>query len=173
MKNSSDATHLRLNAVCDGCERWNKEMTKEHYEKNMHDTVAMERLSSSPYVANLYGNCGVSQIVEYSQGGNVHDFVKRARMGDERFRGVSAVTKLKIAYQLATAVADMHSLESNGGVALLAHNDLCCHQFILVDGIFKLNDFHLSVFLLKHPPSGRPCKFHPTYSKDVSPHCLC
>ena len=153
--------------------RWNKEMTSEHYLKNMHDAVAMERLTNSPYVANVYGNCGVSQLVEYSQGGNVHDFVKRARLGDENFRSVSAVTKLKIAYQLATAVADMHSLESNGGVASLAHNDLCCHQFILVDGIFKLNDFHLSVFLLKHPPSGRPCKFHPAYAMDVSSHSLC
>ena len=134
----------------------------------MHDTIAMERLTQSPYVVNIYANCGTSQLIEYSSGGNIHDFVKRARMGDEKFHSVSPLTKLKIAYQLATAVADTHSLESDGGLHSLAHNDLCCHQFILVDGVFKLNDFHLSVFLLKSPKSGRPCKFRPSYNMHVS-----
>lgn len=95
-------------------------------------------------------------------------FVKRARMGDEKFRTVSALTKLKIAYHLATAVADTHSLESDGGFISLAHNDLCCHQFVLIDGIFKLNDYHLSVFVLKSLQSGQPCKLHPSYDKDGS-----
>ena len=145
-----------------------KDVTAENHAKNMHDTIAMERLTRSPYVANIYASCGTSQLLEYSSGGNIHDFVKRAKMGDERFRSVSTITKLKIAYQLATAVADMHSMDSEGGSHSLAHNDLCCHQFILVDGVFKLNDFHLSIFLLKSPKSGRPCKFRPSFDMDVS-----
>ena len=154
-------------------DRLHKDVTTESLAKTMHDTIAMERLTRSSYVVSIYANCGISQLIEYGSGGNIHDFVKRARLRDEKFRTVSALTKLKIAYQLATAVADTHLMESDGGFNSLAHNDLCCHQFVLIDGVFKLNDFHLSVFLLKSLKSGQPCKFRPSYDEDVSRPYFC
>jgi serine/threonine protein kinase len=129
--------------------------------------MAMERLTASPYVASVFANCGVSQITEYSRGGNIHDLVKRARIEDPNFRDLTPLTKLKIAFQLASAVADLHSFESDG-VTSLAHNDICCHQFILVDGIFKLNDFHLSVFIGKSPNTDEKCKTYPFFADNVS-----
>jgi hypothetical protein len=37
------------------------------------DTVVMERLFSSPFVLDIYGNCGATQLTELSKGGNLHD----------------------------------------------------------------------------------------------------
>ena len=36
----------------------------------------------------------------------------------------------------------MRIFDTNGNVSTV-HSDLLCHQFILVDGMFKFNDFHL------------------------------
>jgi serine/threonine protein kinase len=146
---------------------YHKDITESRILKNGHDTTSLERLTASPYISDIYGNCAVSQLVEYSRGGNLHDVIKRARMGDAEFGNLSPLTKLKIAYQLLAAVADMHSFESDG-VPSLAHNDICCHQFILVDGVFKLNDFHLSVFIEKGKDSHRSCTTDPFYHHSVS-----
>lgn len=102
----------------------------------------MERLTSSPYVASIYGACGTSQIVEYSAHGNLFDWMKLTR---HRQRALpTPVEKLKFAVQIATGVADLHSIDHR--IVSVSHNDVCCHQFILVDGRFQLGDFHLSTF---------------------------
>lgn len=142
-------------------------MTKARILKNSQDATSLERLTASPYVSNVYGNCAVSQLTEYSSGGNLHDVIKRSRLGDSNFHDLSPLTKLKIGYQLITAVADLHSFEANK-VPSLAHNDICCHQFIFVNGIFKLNDFHLSVFIQKDRKTGEPCTSVPFYHESVS-----
>lgn len=109
------------------------------YEAAWKDTIAMERLSASPHVLDMYGNCGVSQLTELATGGNLHAQIKMARTNGDR---MSPETKLRIGYQIAKALADMHSIDGN--VPSLVHNDICCHQFLLVDSVYKLNDFHLS-----------------------------
>ena len=63
---------------------------------------------------------------------------------------MSPENKLRIGFQVATAVGDMHSADGdNNNMPSISHNDLCCHQFILIDGVFKLNDFHLASTLYK------------------------
>ena len=80
----------------------------------------------------------------------------------------------------------MHSLETHpDGLPSMVHNDLCCHQFILVDGIYKLGDFDLTTFLTQTTPAGgsttlrrkhkpdlcqtTPIQFHPDYLKCLAP----
>lgn len=67
--------------------------------------------------------------------------------------------KLRIGYQVAAAVGHMHSFDDDG-IPSLAFNDLCCHQFLLVDGVYKLNDFHLSSVILKDS-EGNACPQEP------------
>lgn len=112
-----------------------REFTESTYRKARRDSLAMERLTFSPYVSNIYAGCGVSHITEYGAGGTVHDLIKLSRQNNGEF--LRPLTKLKIAYQLATAVADMHSFESDK-VASLSHNDICCHQFVLIGGVYVL-----------------------------------
>jgi hypothetical protein len=128
-----------------------------HYELAQKDAIAMEHLSSSPFVTRIYGSCAVSQLVEYSSGGNIHDLIKLARLYPSADK-TTPLTKLKIAYQVASAIADMHDAEKDGVVGM-THNDLCCHQFILIDGIYKLNDFHLATFMERSIENDKPCAY--------------
>ena len=128
---------------------------KDKYESSRIDGMAMERLTSSQYVLSTYGYCGLSQVIEYGEGGSIHDLVKRARL--EGRDNMDPIDKLKVAIQLVTAVADLHGFEKDGK-ASITHNDLCCHQFILVDGVYKLNDFHLSRFLKKNRQTNEVCQ---------------
>ena len=107
----------------------------------------------------------LSQLIEPGLDGSAtHDLIKTTRLRGEDT--LSVVDKLKIAYQLASGVADMHSFEKDGLVSLV-HNDICCHQFIFVDGIYKLNDFHLAHFQTKNKTSNNVCKAYNGYSDHV------
>ena len=97
-----------------------------------------ERLSSSPFVLNIYGNCGVAQVIELGQS-SLHDLMKLARLKGQDT--MSSADKLHINFQLASGVADVHSID--GDVPSFAHNDLDPGQIILVDGVYKVQDFHL------------------------------
>jgi hypothetical protein len=121
--------------------KYSSDFVAIRYDKARIDALTMERLTSSPYVANIYGNCGTSQLVETAEQ-NLHDLFKRKRKGSTV---LTSMQKLKIAFQLSSAVADLHSFD--GATPSMAHMDICCHQFILVQGVYKLNDFHLSTFL--------------------------
>jgi hypothetical protein len=140
------------------------------YEKNKYnpkdymtgwkDTIAMERLSFSPFVLDMYGNCGNSQLTEYAPGLNLYSQIKHAK--DVGRDTMSSISRLKIGYHVASAVADVHSFEREDNMPSLAHNDLCCDQYLLVNGVYKLNDFHLSSAIYKdqdghqcpEPPKG-------------------
>lgn len=130
----------------------------EEYERSRMDSMTMERLTKSPYVVSLYGYCGVSQVTEYASGGSLYDLI-------ERFRGkqnhpplrMSPIDKLRIAIQIITAVADLHSFESDG-IASVTHNDLDPEQYVFVDGVYKLNDFHYSYFLEKNQYTDKVCE---------------
>jgi hypothetical protein len=143
------------------------------YRMAIKDSLALSKLSSSSFVVNIYGSCALAQLVEHSSGGNIHDLLKRSRRfrnfhvgpspddvdehhsheHDPNFRLISPFDRVKIAYHVATAVADMHSLEEHPyGLPSMAHNDLCCHQFMLIDGIYKLGDFDWATMLTQTKP---------------------
>lgn len=65
--------------------------------------------------------------------------------------------QLKFAIQILTGVADVHSIDQDKGMLSMSHNEVCCHQFMFVDGIFKLGDFHLRTFLRQNETSGKEC----------------
>lgn len=131
----------------------NDKYSPKDYVTGWKDTIAMERLSSSPYILDLYGNCGNSQMTEYAPGLYLYAQIKYAK--DLRKDHMSSLHRLKVGYHVASAVADVQSFEQDG-VPSLAHNDLCCDQYLLANGIFKLNDFHLSSAMYKDP-DGNPC----------------
>lgn len=127
------------------------------------DVLAMERLSASPFVLDIYGNCKGSHILEYASGRNLYAQIKNARSNGDK---MSPETKLRIGYHVTKAVVDMHAID--GDVPSLVHNDLCCDQYLLVDGVYKLNDFHLSS-MVKTTRAGKACREAPRgMNKNVS-----
>jgi len=143
---------------------FSKKFDSKAYKAARRDSLAMERLTSSQYVLDIYGSCATSQLTEGGQGGTIHDLIKISRM--EGFRELPSLSKLKIAYQLTTGVADMHSFEKDK-IPSIAHNDVCCHQFILVHGVYKLNDFHLGSFIHRNTSDGTSCRRRPGFNRDL------
>lgn len=125
-----------------------EEHSRRDWEWSRKDVLIMEQLTSSPYVVDIYGYCGLSHFEEYGGHGNLHDRIKVARNFKKE---LSPLDKLKICVQIATAVADMHDLD-------VAHNDICCHQIIFIDGIYKLNDFNLGVFIRRNKRTNTTCR---------------
>ncbi|KAL7560487.1 hypothetical protein ACA910_020601 [Epithemia clementina (nom. ined.)] len=77
----------------------------------------------------------------HDDGGDHQDFFwSPNNPHDPNFSLLTALDQLRIAVQVTTAVADLHDQD-------ITHNDLCCHQFVWVNGVYKLNDFHLSYFI--------------------------
>jgi hypothetical protein len=146
--------------------RYRSELTPHNLEGSRKDSMIMERLTSSPYIASVFGYCGASQLVEFSDGGNIHDRIKEARLVDagERPKGLDVMggskNKLVIGLQIISAIADLHTFEDDG-IASTAHIDMCCHQIVLVDGVYKLNDFHVAGLFEKRQDNGETCPRDP------------
>ena len=120
--------------------------------------MTMERLTKSPYVVSIYGYCGVSQVTEYAEGGSLYDLIERLRGRNGSPLKLSSLDKLRIGIQIITALADLHSFEKDG-ITSVTHNDFDTDQIVSVDGVYKLNDFHLSHFLKRNQRTGKVCQY--------------
>jgi hypothetical protein len=125
--------------------------TPFYYEQD-HLTQALiyDELSFSPHIANMYGFCSHSNLMEYSSE-TLLDLVdkKEFRDKDELFR---------IAYDVARAVADAHHFDSKGR-ATIVHRDIKVNQFILVNGMYRLNDFNLAHLMRWNREKDEYCEF--------------
>ena len=134
--------------------RTDKEYDEYNADRHRRDAVALERLTSSPHVVNIYGHCVNSQMTEYSGEGDVYDAVFNPRRGIT----LSKEDALRIAIQVATGIADMHNLDKDGQ-APMAHTDIAPTQFILIDGYYKLNDFNRVRFIRWNNETNMPCPY--------------
>lgn len=74
--------------------------------------------------------------------------------------------KLRIGYHIAAGVADLHSIDGNS--PSVVHNDISSEQFLLVNGVYKISDFHAASFMTRDR-EGRNCKHEPKrMHRDVS-----
>lgn len=119
----------------------------------------MEQATSSPYVANVFVACGTSQVLEYSSKGSLHDLVKISRLAEQD--PMKPLDKLKVLIHIASALADLHD---KGAV----HGDLCIDQFLFLDGVYKLNDFHMSLFVQQQDDNDQICFERNHFSSGVS-----
>jgi serine/threonine protein kinase len=63
-----------------------------------------------------------------------------------------------VATQAALALADVHNFDKEG-LASVAHADIAPSQYVLIDGVYKLNDFNRARFLRWDASKGKPCPF--------------
>lgn len=133
--------------------KYNRDFDYESFHLQNVDSMAMERLTSSPYVANEYGFCGQSVLTEYAPRSG-RDLIKSRLHVWER---------VQIAYDLARALSDMHSIDyPHATNATLTHNDINIANTIQGDhGRIKFNDFNIGVLMRWNhtEPCGYPVKF--------------
>lgn len=141
-----------------------REFEPEYYELHRRDAVAMERLTHSDYVVNVYGYCGQSAVNEYANfpfGGvaNLEDFDRRVR-GKHDARAMAI--KLRLGASVALGVAHIHQAGTHDPYAPagMVHYDLNPRNVALfAGGIPKINDFNIAEFLTYNPATNRTCGF--------------
>jgi tRNA A-37 threonylcarbamoyl transferase component Bud32 len=109
-------------------------------------------MTASPNVINIHAYCGNSGIFEYAYGGDMEDMIWYS---DSKW---NSTERLIVAYQVATAIADVHTVEENGRPSI-AHTDITTSQFVYVDGRYKLNDFNRCRFIAWNQKTNEQCGF--------------
>lgn len=136
--------------------RYNREFDEESFQLQIIDSMAMERLTSSPYIANEYGFCGQTVLTEYAPKSG-RDLIKN--------RKLKSWQRVEIAHDLSAALADMHSIDyPNATNATLTHNDINIANTIQGEphGRIKFNDFNIGVRMRwnQTKPCGYPVHFN-------------
>ena len=145
--------------------RIQREFLSEYYELHRRDAVAMERLTASSFVVNVYGYCGQSAINElanfpFTDVLNLETFNRRMR-GKDSARAFTI--KLRMAASIALGVADIHAggtTDPDDENIYVTHYDLNPRNIALfAGGRPKINDFNIAEFLRYDPETNETCKF--------------
>jgi serine/threonine protein kinase len=139
--------------------RYQHEFEERNYDRHRRDAVAMERLTKSKLVVDIYGHCGNSGLFEYANGGTLSDAVwGKPHRQNRHHEPPSPLQILELATQAAMGVAAIHNFDGEG-VPSLAHTDIAPGQFVQVDRLYKLNDFNRARFLRWNVTSQSPCGY--------------
>lgn len=125
-----------------------------HFEHDRIDAVAMERLTASPHVINVFGFCGHSVVSEYADGKRLGELADKSRK--------KPLERLKIARDIAAGLADVHGIDGDGN-ATFVHLDINPANVVSVGGTLKLNDFNIGIARRWNTTSNTPCGFPAQY----------
>lgn len=115
--------------------RYKRDYTDRNFDRVRRDSLVMERATRSKYVIDMYSFCGFSQIIEFGKDGGLDYWM------EDGYEDLSQDQKLQIATQISQSLTDVHNLDGDG-IPSMTHGDIAAKQYILIDGIFKLNDFN-------------------------------
>jgi hypothetical protein len=140
--------------------RYEHDFSDRNYDRHRKDALASERLSSSPYVVDIFAFCQNTAVFEFGEGGDI-DGKLWPYDEDEKVHLIAELTsweKLDMAYQVACGIADIHDVEEDG-IASIAHTDITPSQFIYIDGRWKVNDFNRCRFMREYTEDKSVCGF--------------
>ena len=140
--------------------RLEREFLEEYYDLHRRDALAMERLTHSPFVMNVYGFCGQSALNELADFPNGLNSLEKF---DRNLRGHTGpevlMLKLQVASSIAVGLAHVHEID-DANVATMVHYDLNPRNVAITkSGMPKLNDFNIAEFLRFNPTTNESCGF--------------
>jgi len=117
-----------------------REFGHQAHQYSRVDAMAMERLTASPYVVDIFGFCGLSVVSQWAPTSS-YSLIRKSRLGSP--------ARLEIARDLARALSAVHSIDYPDGTnATLSHNDINGVNVVVgVNGKVKLNDFNLGTLM--------------------------
>ena len=134
--------------------RYEHNFEDAHFEHDRVDAVAMERLTSSPHVINMFGFCGHSVLTEFADGTRVGELADKSKK--------TPLARLRIARDIATGLADVHGIDGDGN-ATFVHLDINPANVMSIGGTLKLNDFNIGILLRWNVTSNTQCGFPAQY----------
>mmetsp|Transcript_34931 Transcript_34931/g.42148 ORF Transcript_34931/g.42148 Transcript_34931/m.42148 type:complete len:470 (-) Transcript_34931:290-1699(-) len=125
-----------------------------NYDRHRRESLAQERLTSKNHVISIYSFCGNSAVFEYGNGGDIENFI----WSHPKESQPTWIERLRVATQVAAGIAETHTSENNG-LAAIAHTDISLGQFILTNGVYKLNDFNRCRLIRWNKKKQESCKY--------------
>jgi hypothetical protein len=142
--------------------RYKHDYEARNYDRHRRDAVAMEQLTASEFIMDIYAACGNSGLFQYADGGSLDDSIwYNYNISDkDKEKPWSPKEKLIIAYQAVSGLADLHNFAKEG-VPAVAHTDVGPDQFVYVNeaGVYKLNDFNRARFIAKNEMTEELCTY--------------
>ena len=102
-------------------------------------------LEGSKHIPDIYGYCTNSAVFDVSREGSLADFIAGEGKGKFDISTWTPKDKLKYAWQISKAMADVHSVGNIHGSAAISHTDISPDQFLWLDGMFKVC-YHVDTF---------------------------
>jgi serine/threonine protein kinase len=146
--------------------RFKLDFEYDKYEFIRMDALVMERLTSSPRIADIYGHCGASVLTEFlpieiEENVVPYGYVNKSDLHDElQVQPMNTFTpsqKLDMALRMAEAIADLHGFKDG----IIVHDDiqLCQYLFKADNQTMKLNDFNRAEIMLYDEFTGQYCPY--------------
>lgn len=136
--------------------RFRHDFEDAHFEHDRIDAVAMERLTSSPHVIDVFGFCGHSVLTEFADGPRLGELADKSKS--------KPLARLKIARDIANGLADVHGIDNkDGNNATFVHLDVNPANVVSIGGTLKLNDFNIGIIRRWNTTSQEPCGFPAQY----------
>jgi serine/threonine protein kinase len=136
--------------------RVDREFYDEYYDLHRRDAVAMERLTSSPFVMDIYGYCGQTALNELAdfQWDTLEKFDKFLR--GKKSKELNFL-KLQLASSVAVGISHVHEVDERPS---MVHYDVNPRNIAVVaGGRPKMNDFNTAEFLRYNPKTNQTCGF--------------
>jgi serine/threonine protein kinase len=121
-----------------------------HFEHDRVDAVAMERLTASPHVINIFGFCGHSVLTEFADGPRVGELADKKKS--------TPLARLSIARDIANGLADVHGIDGDE-LTTFVHLDINPANVVSIGGTLKLNDFNIGILRRWNTTSNTYCGF--------------
>lgn len=122
-----------------------------NFDRHRRDAVAMDQLTASPLVVDMYAYCSNTGIFDWGEGGDLTTIFQRNP-------DISEHELLQIAYNVSMSIHDAHHFDDQGR-ATMAHTDIKPDQFLFQDGYYRLTDFNRVRFLSWNKEENKECGF--------------
>lgn len=128
-------------------------------DRHRMDALAMDRMTQSMYIMDIYGYCGVGSLVEFATSDLMHvlykeqagdnDALEMKEGGNINKSENKFLRRLRYGLDVANAITDLHTIDSIDGIhSAIVHADIFTSQVVKSEvGSWKLNDFNRCTFL--------------------------
>jgi serine/threonine protein kinase len=132
----------------------------EYYDLHRRDAMAMERLTHSQYVLDIYGYCGQSALNELAHfAGGMSSLEDLAKSLKNNYKSEVNSYRLQVAAMIALGLAHVHEIDGRDRASLV-HYDMNPRNIAIVkSGKPKLNDFNVAEFLRWDTALNQSCGF--------------
>lgn len=158
--------------------RLKHDLTEYLMDKQRRDAVTSDRLTFSKHAIHMYGYCGTSALYEFAPGGDLQKLIEKFDTATDFTEYYSPAERLLLAFNVTSALADVHTTEGPQTNPAIVHGDFKSDQFVAVTTAddpgeeeeesdhhklphFKLGDFNLARFVFWNEEHHHPCVIKP------------